>query len=84
MELTRQYTIFQITNKILKQAITIVNDPSVFKRHPFRGHKIWSRKNAKIIFVFYISSFEETPLFRERDTFSGSQNLGLTSTKGTP
>ena len=29
----------------------------------FKGHKIWSRKNVHIIFVF-VTSFEGTPLFR--------------------
>ena len=32
------------------------------------------RKNVHIIFVF-VTSVEETPLFRGRDTFAGSQNL---------
>ena len=50
---------------------------------PFRGHKIWSRRNVQIIFVFVIS-IEGTPLSKERDTFLGSRNPDLTSIQGTP
>ena len=40
----------------------------LFKGHPHSGdtstgHKIWSRRNVHIIFVF-VASIEETPLFR--------------------
>ena len=34
-----------------------------FGTSPFRGHKIWSRKNGHLIFVF-VTSVEGTPLFR--------------------
>ena len=56
-------------------------DTSIQGSPPFRGHKIWSRKNVHIIFVSILSS-EGTP--GERHTFSGSRNPGLTSIQGTP
>ena len=58
-------------------------DTSIQGTHPFRGHKIRSRRNVQIIFVFIIS-IEGTPLFKERGTFSGSRNPDLTSIQGTP
>ena len=33
-----------------------------------RGHKLWSRKNAHIIFLC-VTSIERTPLFREKKHF---------------
>ena len=49
-----------------------------------QGHKIWSRKNVHIIFVF-VTSIEGIPLYSgARDTFPGSRNPGLTSIRETP
>ena len=57
-------------------------DTSIQGIPPFRGHKICSLKNVHIIFVSFISVVH---LYSgERDTFSGSENLGLTSIQGTP
>ena len=41
-------------------------DTSIQETPPFRGHKIWSQKNAVIIFVS-ITSIEGTPLFRGKE-----------------
>ena len=48
------------------------------------GYKLWSRKNAHIIFLS-VTSVERTPVYSgKRDTFSGSQNPSLTSIQRTP
>ena len=50
----------------------------------FRGHKIWSRQNLHIIFVF-VTSFERTPLFRGKGHFFWAPKpQGLTSIHGSP
>ena len=48
---------------------------------PFRGRKIWSRKNVHIIFVFVIST---DPLFRGKGHFFWVPKPWLTSIQGTP
>ena len=45
-------------------------DNSILGTPPFRGHKLWSRKNAHIIFVS-VTSIEGTPLFRGKGQFFG-------------
>ena len=47
----------------------------------FSRHKIWSQKNFHIIFVS-VTSIEGTPLFKERDNFSGPWEPGLPSIRG--
>ena len=49
-------------------------DTSVQGTSPFRGHKIWSRKNVRIIFVF-VNSIVWTPLFRGKGHFNNNKWL---------
>ena len=44
-------------------------DTSIQGTPPFRGHKIWSRKNVHIIFVS-VTSVVGAPLFRGKGNFS--------------
>ena len=67
----------------LNQWNILLWNTSIQRAPPFRGHKIGSRKNVHIIFVSF-TSVVGTRLFGERDTFSGSQNLGLPFIQGTP
>ena len=53
-------------------------DTSIKGTPPFRGHKIFSRKNVHITIVI-VTSFQGTPLFKGKGHFSGSQNPDLTS-----
>ena len=52
-----------------------------FGTPPFRGRKIWSRKNVHRIFVFVIST---DPLFRGKGHFFWVPKPWLTSIQGTP
>ena len=52
-------------------------DTSLQETPPFRGHKIWSRKNVDIIFDHNLLPLLKEHLYSgERDTFYGSQNPG--------
>ena len=44
-------------------------DNSIQETTPFRGHKIWSRKNVHIIIFVFVTSVEGTPLFRGKRHF---------------
>ena len=54
-------------------------DTSIQETSPFRGHKMWSRKNLHIIFLFLLPLLKRHLYSEERDTFSGTWNPGLTS-----
>ena len=60
------YYSWQITVEPLLWDISIQVTP------PFRGHKIWSRKNVHIVSVF-VTSIKGKPLLRGRATFLGSK-----------
>ena len=47
-----------------------------FETPPFRGHKIWSRENVHLIFVF-VTSIEGTPLFRGKGHLFWVPKLGF-------
>ena len=52
-------------------------ETSLQETPPFRGHKIWSRKNVDIIFDHNLLPLLKEHLYSgERDTFYGSQNPG--------
>ena len=62
--MTMQYVFSQLQRSTVE---LLLWDTSIQGTPPFRGHKIWSLKNVHIIFIF-VTSVEETPLFRGKGT----------------
>ena len=56
-------------------------DTSIQGTSPFRGHKIWSQKNALIIFVL-VTTIDGTPLFRGKGHILWVLKLGFTLHSG--
>ena len=52
----------------MRDIVVNYSGTSPLRHPPFRGHKIWSRKNVHIIFVS-VTSIERTHLFREEANF---------------
>lgn len=71
------YNVILLTISFLLRKLVTVESNLSFGTPLFRRHKLWTRRNVHIIFLS-VTSIEGTPVFRERDTFSGPRSSVLT------